>query len=900
MMDSIAGYDVIEFVAQDEFGPTYLASYGEARTLVYLHVTERPVGGEARQRLASVFERLAPVSEPNLVRIVDCGFSEEIAYFAEENDGSVTLASLLETNGRTTWTLAALVAHETARALEALAQRRLAHGFVDPQRVRLLQEGRVRVASVGLGEMLVALGALESSTEDLLRRDVRSIAAIAYEMAYGKPLEFTPGQPLAFDPTVAVPNAFRDFIATTLALPAHSDTLTDVRRRVAALLDEAGIADIEAALRKAFGELSFFFLLSKTWSGADVAVESVGDSVPMEATGAPVPATTQVDAATEEEGAARAETGDVMSPRSGEPPAEQDDRIDVIDLQALVDEGLGTDGDHGGVFDELDLGEDAAGRESTSPKLGILPIAESVEFSADHEEATQLDDETPVTNPLDDVPPTLEPLRELDDLPVRPPTEPQPLPRWAREPAAPPDATPARGRGGAKRAGVLFVLVLLVATAAWVWLGSKEAKRVAKERAARAAQARAQAERRDTPHVDAKVKAQRALDEALARAAKMLEDDQTAEAIASLQALRTQHPREARVVVLLGKALLAAGRPKDAVALLEPWVLEVGGPADAYDLLGQALLALDRPEEAAAALSKARSEKARDPDFLRRLARAFIRAGRGEDAVPVLLQLRRLEPKAVDAEVALGHVYEMQRNYTEAVRHYARAVELAPDMEVVFWRMIRVYRRLGKLKEARHRVARFLEDHPDNPAGLLFVASIDYGARKWKAAQRGLLRYLELEPDDWVGWMGLGAVHYRLHRYDEAFDAWKKALAHKPEDSRIEHNLGEADLLRHRLPGAIEWFTRAAAHQPPVWQPLCELAKIRLAQRKVRQARELFVKAAARAPGHPWLGTVVRVPLDSAPARVELTKPCWVNQIFDDLVELNGKIAEEAPHAAQR
>jgi Flp pilus assembly protein TadD len=171
-----------------------------------------------------------------------------------------------------------------------------------------------------------------------------------------------------------------------------------------------------------------------------------------------------------------------------------------------------------------------------------------------------------------------------------------------------------------------------------------------------------------------------------------------AEAIIFLReaiAIRPHH-REQRQA--LARALLAAGRPAEALAALAPLGAQTG-MAELQFLRGTALNALKRPQDAVLAL---RNAVAAAPSH----AEAHLNLGNAladlDDTAAAEAHMRRaiaLQPDLAEAHASLGFLLTGRGDLPAAVAACQRAIDLQPDFAVAQWNQGIAYLLAGRMTE---------------------------------------------------------------------------------------------------------------------------------------------------------------------------------------------------------
>lgn len=239
----------------------------------------------ADAELEARFEReaiaAARLHHPNVVGVYDRFHNRGQQYIATEYVDGVDLAGILEAESRLPWRIAATIALEVARGLEAIHGQGTLHRDLKPQNLLIGRHGEVKITDFGLaldatGRALtqpgVAVGTPPYMAPEQLRgervdprADLFAFGCVLYEMLTARPpfevpTEDAPDSMLERVESGRFPRLRKNCRDAPRALarlvrqclrpkaPRRISSAVEVRRRLEALLDRPSSADCQQAL----------------------------------------------------------------------------------------------------------------------------------------------------------------------------------------------------------------------------------------------------------------------------------------------------------------------------------------------------------------------------------------------------------------------------------------------------------------------------------------------------------------------------------------------------------------------------------------------------------------------------------------------------------------------------
>lgn len=181
----------------------------------------------------------------------------------------------------------------------------------------------------------------------------------------------------------------------------------------------------------------------------------------------------------------------------------------------------------------------------------------------------------------------------------------------------------------------------------------------------------------------------------------------------------------------LGMLLAEMGRPKEALAHLEP--LAAFGDPDMMRVVGMSYSELGDQERAVSILTQALAHAPQDPRILEALAVAQLRAGRVSQAERHLEEALNRNMQLPTAWNTLGVVRFQQGNAPKALEAWQHAVALDPQLADAHFNLGLVAASLGRVELARHHLRAFLTSPaargPEGRRAQQVLAALDRAAQ---------------------------------------------------------------------------------------------------------------------------------------------------------------------------
>ena len=197
-------YEITELIGIGGMADVYKAvDIMEDRTVaVKILKNEFSENEEFLRRFRNESKAIAVLSHPNIVKIYDVGFSDEIQYIVMEYIDGITLKEFIEQQGVLRWKDAIHFITQVLRALQHAHDRGIVHRDIKPQNIMLFSDGTIKVMDFGIarfsrsdGKTLSdkTIGSVhyispEQARGDITdeKSDIYSVGVMLYEMLTGK------------------------------------------------------------------------------------------------------------------------------------------------------------------------------------------------------------------------------------------------------------------------------------------------------------------------------------------------------------------------------------------------------------------------------------------------------------------------------------------------------------------------------------------------------------------------------------------------------------------------------------------------------------------------------------------------------------------------------------------
>ena len=182
-----------------------------------------------------------------------------------------------------------------------------------------------------------------------------------------------------------------------------------------------------------------------------------------------------------------------------------------------------------------------------------------------------------------------------------------------------------------------------------------------------------------------------------------------------------------------------------------------------------------------------------------------------EEAIRKLKNITITNPTNLDAISHLGDMFRYDKNYTEAIKAYTKALKIVGGERPQDWRFYYVrgisYERNNEWKKAEADFLKALNLNPGHPQVLNYLGYswVDKGLNL-KPALNLIRQAVKARPNDGYIVDSLGWAYYKLNKKKDAVKTLEEAVRLLPNDPEINDHLGDAYwLIGRKLEATYQW-----------------------------------------------------------------------------------------------
>ncbi len=296
-------------------------------------------------------------------------------------------------------------------------------------------------------------------------------------------------------------------------------------------------------------------------------------------------------------------------------------------------------------------------------------------------------------------------------------------------------------------------------------------------------------------------------------------------ALEPLYEIQARRPGEVNSLRVLGVALRAQGRHRDALVALERAIRSAPDFAHAWEDLGVVYFMLGRFEDAEQALKRALALDASLHRAWRRLGDALVERGNPAQAKAAFDQSIATDPARVRFEAAAAALANADPRTAEGIfrdllREDANDVGAACGLAAIAVSA-------GQPRDAEQLLRRALTQTSHMPLVWRGLAQALLGAGRHLEADAAIRHALSIEPESAPSWVILGSVLAHRLQGESAVAAFDRALALEPRQVRVLLSKGHVLKTLGRRAECEAAYRECIALVPTFAEAYCSLADLK-------------------------------------------------------------------------
>ncbi len=164
-----------------------------------------------------------------------------------------------------------------------------------------------------------------------------------------------------------------------------------------------------------------------------------------------------------------------------------------------------------------------------------------------------------------------------------------------------------------------------------------------------------------------------------------------------------------------------------------------------------------------------------------------------EDAKTYAEKAKELGPDQAEPEQLLGDIFEEQKDHTQAINAYRRALELEGNQPDIMVALARAYLRSGRYSAAKELLTDTIDMQPDNGIAHQYLGFAELKLKNTQTAIDSYKRAVEIDENDWMAHKGLGVAYMLMAMKDrdetmqaKALEQWNISLQIKPDQPKLK------------------------------------------------------------------------------------------------------------------
>lgn len=261
------------------------------------------------------------------------------------------------------------------------------------------------------------------------------------------------------------------------------------------------------------------------------------------------------------------------------------------------------------------------------------------------------------------------------------------------------------------------------------------------------------------------------------------------------------------------RQLLSEAKYEEAISLFEHILKQDPQHQESLHFLGLTYAQMGKIAQALSLLQQANAVNP-EPYVLNNLANAYKKNNQIEEAITHYLKAIELAPNYAQAHSNLANLYALQDKYEDALEHYIKATHAAPDFSSAHFNLGLLLLKNNELEAAKTQFNNVLTLNPDSVDAQFYLGVLHLEANKLEEAEQALQAVISHNHEHVEALVNLGVIALKRDKNQIAVDYFTKALALDNDEMDARNNLAATFMHHDRYENALMHYDVLLQKEP--------------------------------------------------------------------------------------
>ncbi len=261
------------------------------------------------------------------------------------------------------------------------------------------------------------------------------------------------------------------------------------------------------------------------------------------------------------------------------------------------------------------------------------------------------------------------------------------------------------------------------------------------------------------------------------------------------------------------RLLLSESKYEEAIKLFQEILTQDTQHQESLHFLGLTYAQMGKMKEALDFLQQANAINP-EPYLLNNLANAYKKNNQLDEAIKHYLKAIELAPNYAQAHSNLANLYALQNKYEEALSHYIKATHAAPDFSSAHFNLGLLFLKNNQLDAAKTQFNNVLALNPDSIEAQFYLGVLYLEKNDLDKAEQALQIVIKHHNEHVEALVNLGVIALKREQNQRAVDYFSKALALDNEEMDARNNLAATFMHHDRFENALMHYDVLLQKEP--------------------------------------------------------------------------------------